>query len=172
MWFYFIGFLPVFLDFYITLPHSGSLNALPDFLGYALLILAAFLSEHENEHFRRQRAVCFVALPLSLAEFILEVTAVKLPDAVTLSVSILMTALALYIAYEFSEGAKALERTRYQKLTAEKLASAWLILGMSSLLRILAFFFTPIALTCEFLHLFAVIWFAAATFGFVRRAKG
>ena len=172
MWFYFIGFLPVFLDFYITLPHGGSLNALPDFLGYALLILAAFLSEHENEHFRRQRAVCFVALPLSLAEFILEVTAVKLPDAVTLSVSILMTALALYIAYEFSEGAKALERTRYQKLTAEKLASAWLILGMSSLLRILAFFFTPIALTCEFLHLFAVIWFAAATFGFVRRAKG
>ena len=171
MWFYFIGFLFVFLDFDIPLAYGGSLNAMPDFLGYALLLLASRFWQYENEHFRRSRIATLVVFCVSPAEFVLSLTALTLPTPLKLVLSLLMTAGALYVSYEFAEGAKALEQNQYKRLEADKLGSAWFILAASSLLRIVAFYFPSVALTSEVLHLIAVIWFSTATYGFLKHLK-
>ena len=97
--------------------------------------------------------------------------ALTLPTPLKLVLSLLMTAGALYVSYEFAEGAKALEQNQYKRLEADKLGSAWFILAASSLLRIVAFYFPSVALTSEVLHLIAVIWFSAATYGFLKHLK-
>ena len=172
MKYYFFGFLLVFLDFNITLAYGGVLNVLPDFLGYALLTFAAVRVGHENSHFQRLRAVTAVAFVLSIGEFVLNLLALSLPKVAELVISIAMTVVALYIAYEFSEGAKSLERSLSRKLDADKISAAWIILSMTSLLEFLVIYFPAVALPCYLVHWLAVAWFESATFHFERKLTG
>ncbi len=172
MKYYFWGFLLVFLDFNIQLSYGGVLNALPTFLGYTLLLLATWRFGHENEHFRRLKLLAPIALALSVGEFVLDLLALPLPKVAELIISIVMTVAALYIAYEFAEGAKALERSLYKKLDADKISAAWIILCMTSLLEFLIIYIPTVALPCYLLHWLAVAWFGSATFHFERRLAG
>lgn len=172
MRYYFFGFLLIFLDFNITLSYGGVLNLLPAFLGYALLILASVRMEDKNEHFRRLKLFSPVALALSASVFVLDLTAIALPKVAELVISILMTIASLYIAYEFAEGAKALERSLYKKMDADKISSAWIILSMASLLMFLTIYFEDVLLPCAFVKLLAIAWFESATYHFERRLEG
>ncbi len=173
MLYYFFGFLLILLDFPITLGYGGTLNAIPDFLGYGLLLLATRRYGQENEHFRRLRLGAYITLPLSVAEFALDLSALVLPTVATLAIGVVMTVASLYITYEFSEGAKALERSLYKKFDADKISAAWIILCMASLLKYLAIYMPSVLLPCTLVHLLAIVWFESAVFHFERkRAKG
>ena len=171
MLYFFFGFLFIFLDYPILLGYGGTLNASPDFLGYLLLLTAAIRLKHENNHFRRLTWGTAIALLLGALEFILDLLPFTLPTAATLSLDIVMTIASLYVAYEFAEGAKELERSLYKKLDADKLSSAWIILSMASLLQYLAVYMPSVALPCLVLFLLAVIWFESATLRFEKMLK-
>ena len=168
MLYFFFGFLLVFLDYPIELAYGGSLNLLPDFLGYGLLLLAGRRLQEENAHFRRLCLGACIAVCLSVAEFTLNLLPAMLPTAVTLIADIAVTLASLYISYEFTEGAKAFEKRRYQKMGADKLSTAWFILCMASLLQFVMLYLPEVALPCILLFLLAVVWFSSATLRFER----
>lgn len=168
----FLGFLFIFLDFKITFAYGGTVNFLPNFVGYLFLFLAVRNYGHENDHFRRLRLFSPIAVLLSLAVFVLELLPFSLPTAATLVISVAMTAMALYLAYEFAEGAKALERSLYKKFDADKISAAWIILSMTSLLEFLVIYLPAVALPCYLVHWLAVAWFESATFHFEKKLAG
>ncbi len=172
MWFCFIGFLFIFLDFEITLAGGTTVNFIPDFLGYALLSLGVFHLGHENGRFSRCRITALVALVLSAGTFVLDLLALPLPPTAELIIGILMTVVSLYITYEFSEGTKALERSLYKKLDADKISAAWVILSMTSLLEFLVLYFPAVFIPCYALHWLAVAWFESSVFHFSRKLSG
>ena len=168
----FFGFLFVFLDFNITFAYGGTVNFLPNFLGYLLLFLAARRYGHENDHFHRLRLFSLIAFVLALGEFVLDLAPLVLPTVAVLVISVVMTAMALYLAYEFAEGAKALERSLYKKFDADKISAAWIILSMTSLLEFLVLYLPAVALPCYLVHWLAVAWFESATFHFEKKLAG
>ena len=172
MWYYFFGFLFVFLDFKLDLSYGGSLNCMPSFVGYLLVMLGSFHMSHENDHFRRLRLLTPIFLTLSVAEFVLSLLTFLLPKAVIIVISIVMTVCALYTSYEFSEGAKSIERSLYKKLDADKISTAWIILCMTALLEFLIYYFPSVMLLCYFVHWLSIAWFASATYHFIRKLHG
>ena len=172
MKYYFLGFLFVFLDFNLPLGYGGQINLIPAFLGYAILFFTNRRLGHENGHFRRLRITTAIAFILSTAEFALDLIALPLPKVVELVISVVMTIAALYIAYEFAEGAKDLERSLYKKLDADKISSAWIILSMTALLEFLVLYLPDAMLPCYLVHWLAVAWFESATFHFERKLLG
>ena len=164
----FIGFLFVFLDFSLTLPHGGALNLLPDFLGYALVAWGVSRLRHKNAHLRRASIAACAVFVLPLLEFVLNIAKVTMTKPLELALSISLTAAALYVSYEVTEGAKALERTLYKKLETDKLSAAWMILCITSLLEYLTLYLPDVALPCYIVHWIAVIWFESALFHFER----
>jgi len=169
MQYFFWGFLLVFLDFDIALPYGGTLNLLPAFLGCALLLRGTKLFGHKNAHLRRFKLATPIVFILGIADFVLDLSAPSLPQAAEIVISISVSLVSLYIAYEFAEGAKALERTLYKKLDADKLSAAWFILCMASLLMFLTFYFSDLLLPCLIFKLLAIGWFQSATFHFERK---
>lgn len=172
MKYFFLGFLFVFLDFNLPLGYGGILNLLPSFLGYAILFFASRSLGHENEHFRRLRFATAIAFFFGVAEFTLDLAALSLPKAAELVISVIMTVTALYIAYEFAEGAKGLERSLYKKLDSDKISAAWIILSMTALLEFLVLYLPKLALPCYLVHWLAIAWFGSATFHFERKLSG
>ena len=172
MKYYFLGFLFVFLDFNLPLAHGGEVNLIPAFLGYAILFFSNRRFGHENGHFRHLRLFTVIAFFLSAAEFTLDLIALPLPKVAELVISVVMTVAALYIAYEFAEGAKELERSLYRKLDADKISSAWIILSITSLLEFLVLYLPAVVLPCYLVHWLAVAWFESATFHFERKLSG
>ncbi len=172
MKYYFLGFLFVFLDFNISLGYGGVVNLIPAFLGYAILFFANRRFGHENGHFRRLRLFTVIAFVLSAAEFTLNLIALPLPKVVELVISVIMTVVALYIAYEFAEGAKELEQSLYKKLDADKISAAWIILSMTALLEFLVLYIPAVMLPCYLVHWLAVAWFESAIFHFERKLLG
>ena len=169
MWLYFIGFFFVFLDASFALPSGvGTVNFMPDFIGYALLFCASHAKRHQNGAFTRLRHASAVASLLSLAEFVLNLLGVPLHRAIELAIGVLMTAAALYITYEFAEGAKAIERNAYKKRNADKISSAWSFLCISSFLLFLTAFFPYAAIPCYLLHILAFAWLEGSVFQFIR----
>ena len=166
---YFFGFLLLFLNFSIELSYGGTLNAIPDFLGYGLLLVASASDRRTNAHFRRQQIAIMAVLPFSVIKFVLALLPRILPTVCVLILDIAVTLASLYIAYEYAEGAKALEKRRYQKLDADKISAAWFILSMASLLQYLAVYLTSVALPCLAVYLLSIIWFESAVFGFERK---
>lgn len=169
MWYCFFGFLLVFVDFSLALPNGGSINLLPGFLGYALLFVGALSLGHENERFRRMRLATVIAFVISALQFVLAIYAFKTAEFVLF---VFATALSLYITYEFTEGAKMLERSRYKKLSTDKLSSAWIILCMTSILGFLVPFFPMIGLTQALVQLLALCWFEFSVYTLSRRLNG
>ena len=173
MWLYFIGFFFVFLDFSFPLPENERIvNLMPDFIGYALLFFASISLRRENNSFRRLRLVSVIATVFSLAEFFLNLFAVPLFLGIELSIGVLMTMAALYITYEFAEGAKTIERGAYKRLGAEKISSAWTFLCISSLLLFVTTFLPYAAIPCYLLHWLAFAWFESSIFHFNRKLSG
>lgn len=166
---YFFGFLLLLLNFSVELAYGGTLNAIPDFLGYGLLLIASTRDLRENAHFQRQRMATAIALPLSVIEFVLILLPLSLAPILVLIVDVIMTLASLYIAYEFAEGAKALEKKRYQKFDADKISAAWFILTMASLLQYLAAYLPSVALPCLAVYLLSIVWFESAVFGFEKK---
>ena len=164
----FIGFLLVFLDFNIKLPIGGALNLFPDFLGCAIIIWGLSRFRYKNAHFRRAAFAAWVLVFPALLEFVLNLAAVSLPKPVELALSICLTLAALYVSYEFTEGAKELERTLYKKFETDKISAAWMILCITSLLEYLTLYLPEVALPCYVVHWLAVIWFESAVFHFER----
>lgn len=173
MWLCFIAFFFIFLDASFALPSgAGTVNFIPDFIGYALLFVAKTAHTQANDHFRRMRLASAVAAVFSLAEFFLNLFGVPLYEGIELAISVLMTAASLYITYEFAEGAKAIERATYKKLDADKIASAWSFLCISSFLLFLTVFLPYAALPCYLLHFLAFAWFQGSLFHFNRKLAG
>ena len=173
MWLYFFGFFFVFLDFSFALPGgTGSINFMPDFIGYALLFFASLALRHENNSFKRLRFVSAIATALSLAEFFLNLFGVLLHPGIELAFGVLMTVGSLYITYEFSEGAKTIERGAYKKLGAGKISSAWTFICISSLLLFATTFLPYAAIPCYLLHWLAFAWFESSIFHFNRKLSG
>ena len=172
MWYYFFGFLFVFLDFKLDLPYGGTLNCLPSFVGYLLVMLGNYRLHHENDHFRRLRILTPLFFALSVAEFILSLLTFFLPKAVIIVISIVMTVAALYTSYEFAEATKSIERSLYKKLDADKISTAWIILCMTALLEFLIYYFPSVMLLCFFVHWLSIAWFASATYHFIRKLNG
>ena len=167
---YFLGFLLVFPDYPIELAYGGVLNVIPDFLGYAILLLACLRDARENVHFRRMRYATFVALPLSIAEFSLALAVPTTQATVSVVMGVALTVVSLYVTYTYAEGAKALEKRRYQKLDADKIASAWFILTMASLLMYLALYLLPaVLLPCNLVYILAILWLEGAVFQFEKK---
>ena len=169
MKYYFFGFLFLFLDFDIQFPYGGTLYLAP--IGYGLLILASMRLGHENDRFRRLKLLTPIAFVLSLGVFVLKLCALSLPAVVGPVISVVMTVASLYVAYEFAEGAKALERSLYKKMDADKISAAWIILAMASLLTFLTIYFEAVKLTCALVKLLAIIWFESAIYHFERKLK-
>ena len=169
MWYFFWGFLFIFRDFSLTLPTGGSVNLMPSFLGFALLLLGARQTESENEHFHRILLASVAALLISAAQFVFAIFAFS---AVELVLFILSTAAALYITYEFTEGAKKIERSRYKKFGTDKLSTAWILLCMTALLGFLVPFMPTISLTQMLVHLLALTWFETSVYSFIRALQG
>lgn len=165
----FIAFLAVFLDFNLPLVAGGMVNLLPDFLGYAIFLVALTRYPEQNLHFHRSSLTAAIAIPFSLAEFVLNITAFSLPKAGELIFSIVMTLFMLYVSYEFTEGAKALEQERYQKLETDKISAAWIILCLSCLFEYLAIYLPAVALPSYIVHWIAMLWFVIAVFQFERK---
>lgn len=169
MWYFFFGFLFVFVEFPLDVPMTGgSIDILPSFLGFALLFLGAQGMRTENEHFRRIRIFSLITLAVSAAQFCFAFLGYKIVELVLF---ILATAANLYITYEFTEGVKKIERSRYKKLGADKLSSAWIILCMTSLLGFLVPFVPTVALPQLALDLLAVIWFESSLFKLARALR-
>ena len=165
MWCFFWGFLFIFVDFSLALPTGGSVNLMPSFLGFALLLLGARQTESENEHFRRILLASVAAIIISAAQFVFAIFAYT---TVELVLFIFSTAAALYITYEFTEGAKKIERSRYKKFGTDKLGTAWIILCMTALLGFLVPFMPTISLTQMLVHLLALTWFETSVYSFIR----
>ena len=173
MWLYFFAFFFVFLDFPITLPNGvASVNLMPDFVGYVLLFLARPTARHEGNSFRRLHLAALPIAALALAEFFLNLFGVALPLAVELPISILMTACALYVTYEYSEGVKDIQRCLFKRLGADKVASAWAFLCISSLLLFIVTFFPAASLPAYLLHWLAFAWLEGSIYHFNRRLSG
>ena len=172
MWYYFFGFLFIFLDFKLDLGYGGTLNCLPSFVGYLFLSVGSRRLSHENDHFRRLRLWSPILCVLSACEFVLSLLTIPLPKATVLVISILLTAASLYVTYEFAEGAKSIERSLYKKLEADKISTAWIILCMTALLEFLIYYFPSVALLCYFVHWLSIAWFASATYHFIRKLSG
>lgn len=171
MWYYFFGFLFVFLDFDVTIG-GVTLYLQPDFIGYLLVMLGNRRMHHENDHFRRLRILTPVAFLLSLAQFILLLVLPSAPAPVALVTRIVTTVCALYITYEFSEAAKTIERGQYKKLEADKISTAWVILCMTALLNFVSFYFPDVSLLCLVVHWASMIWFEIATHHFIKNLNG
>jgi len=176
MWLFFFGFLLVFAEFPITFPLTGgTVDLLPAFLGFALLFLGAKKMSMENLHFRRIRIAALPAFAVSAVHFVIAILHLDLAffsyDVAELILLILTVAAKLYIAYEFTEAVKKIERSHYKKFGADKLASAWIILCMTSLLGFLVAVLPSIALPQLVVHLLAVVWFEASVFGVARTLK-
>lgn len=172
MMYAFWAFLFIFLDFDIPLAYGGILNASPALLGYAILFLANRKYRHENKHFHRLRWLSPIAFLLGVTEFTLDLLVLPLPKVAELVISVVMTVTALYIAYEFTEGVKELERSLYKKLDADKLSAAWIILSMTSLLEFLAIYIPNVMLPCALVHLLAIVWFESTTVKAARKLTG
>lgn len=171
MWYYFFGFLFVFLDFEI--PIGGvNFNFQPDFIGYLLVMLGNRRLSHENDSFRRLRILTPIAFALSLAQFVLLLVFYDAPAPVALVIRIVSTVCALYITYEFAEGAKTIERSLYKRLEADKISTAWIILCLTSLLNFITFYFPDVSLLCLFVHWVSMAWFESATYHFIRKLNG
>lgn len=169
MWYFFFGFLFVFVEFTLDVPLTGGkIDLLPSFLGFVLLFLGTQSMRTENEHFRRARPFALIALLLGAAQFAFALIGYTV---VELILFILATAATLYISYEFTEGVKKIERSRYKKLGADKLATAWIILCMTSLLGFLVPLLPDITLTQLLVDLIAVIWFESSIFKAARALR-
>lgn len=174
----FFGFLIVFTELPIGVP-TGELDLLPTFLGYLLLLLGSMRAKGESKHFSRLQLASLIALPFGLAGFVLDIFASLVPVAPTV-LFVLTTVANIYCAYEFAEGAREIERRYFKKLGADRLFTAWGILGMTSLFGFLLAIFTEfglekmvtnLALTQMVLQVIALILFEISSGLFVRNLR-
>ena len=169
MWFCFFGFLIVFADTAIALPATGgTIELIPAFLGYLLLLFGSRRMNEESTHFRRLGIVALAALPLGLAEFILNILSVPVAPLILF---ILTTVADLWCAYEFSEASKEIEHDCYTKLGADKLSTSWFLLVMTSLLGFALPLLPKLSFTQFVIHHIALILFLVCAFLFTRKLQ-
>ena len=171
MLWYFFAFFFLFLSFEWQLPF-GTVDFLPDFIGYTLIIIGSFQLRHENSRFLRSRRVAFVLLVITAALFGLDLFGVVIDRVIRLALNTFITVSGLYTAYEFTEGCKTLERSLETNVGASNLSSAWIILCMGNFLLFFIEFLPALALPCLLLHLLAFSWFESSIFHTNRRLSG
>ena len=155
---FFFAFLFVFLDFRYNIG-AATLNLIPDFVGYALIFIAARRYKEKSEHFRHITLLSVILFAWGVASFLLGAFAIKLHIALEVATSILSTLGALYLTYKFSEGVKEYETSFTRPIGAAQLSSAWVLLCMGNLIFFFTFVLESMYLVVILLQLLSLIWF-------------
>lgn len=173
MGYFFFGFLLALINFPITVG-NGTVDILPSFVGYLLLLLGCRAIGHECERFKRVKIAAIVLGVFSLAQFFLDALSLwpaEIPEIVRTVISIAVTLMALYISYEFTESMKIVERSFSKPLGVSQLATAWTLLCIGTVLYSFGAFLEDLILLCFILHILAVAWFLTSLYGVWKNFK-
>ncbi len=167
---FFIGFLFVFLDFPMTFG-TATINFIPDFIGYILILFACRTLGKESNHFFPVRISATVLAAWGIATFVMDIVAFRMNNFVDMIADILATLCALYLTYEFTEGIKEYEMGIGKPIGAAPLSSAWILLCMGNLIYYFSLFFESLALICILLQILSLIWFEHSVFMIYQNLK-
>ncbi len=166
----FIGFLFVFLDFPMTFG-TATINFIPDFVGYILILLACRTLGRESNHFIPVRITAFILALWGIASFVMDAVSFRMNSFADMIADILSTLCALYLTYEFTEGVKEYEMSIGKTIGASQLSSAWILLCMGNLIYYFSLFFEDLTLMCLLLQVLSLIWFEYALFVIYQNAR-
>ncbi len=158
---FFFGFLFVFLDFNYAIG-GATVNLIPDFIGYILVILGCRSIGRQSNHFILVRIVALLLMAWSAVAFVMGLVSFEMHYIVRIIVDIVVMLCALYMTYELTEGIKTYERSLSRPIGAAQLSSAWVLLCMGNLIYYFTFFFESLYLVCILLLILSLIWFEYA----------
>ena len=137
-------------------------NIMPAFIGYALFLTACdTLGDKRSGRVRLSSALLGV---ISLVQTVLALLAVSLPNGLTLAITLLATAGALYVSYEIACFVKEAEQKGHRPLGGNDLNAAWFLLVLGHFVSIFLGRMESMALLCIVLQLLSIAWFQASLY--------
>ena len=182
----FWGFLLDFLDFNLTL-NGFSIDILPDFVGWLLVLFGARRMREENERFARMQPAAGVLFAVYLLSFLLQpFGSVDLDDslpavALALAVDLVFFALYAYVLWQLVRAMQEMEERYGRAFGAHGMRTAVIVILVGMLLapRVvrLPFGFALALLLligafAAFLVLLVLLWRAAKAYDCLRSSSG
>lgn len=155
---FFIGFIFVFLDFPITVG-TGSVDVLPNVVGYALTAVAAHRLLPYGRRFARVRLISILLGVVSVAEIFLALFIPTGTSILPAIVSIVSTLAFLLMTYEIAAVTKEIEARANRPVGADKLMTAWGFIAIGSLFAYVPLLMPSMTMTSLMLQLLSYIWF-------------
>lgn len=127
--------------FFITLSISVNFNRIsieliPDFIGYFILIGGLREFSEENEYFEKARKLCFPLAAVTLIFYVLNIFGFSYSDGESINIpafaaEVLCAAGELYVTYQICLGTESLEYRYKCGLNSDKLKLAWTIMTIA-----------------------------------------
>ena len=121
----FWGLFFIYLNFNLEI-NQHSLNVLPDFVGYILLIQGVDLLKEESPFFEKARPY---AVAMAIFTAVLWIGAVlgvaSEDDVITVVLTLIAAAVKLYISWILIQGVAEIEKDRSVDLNCERLLTLW-----------------------------------------------
>lgn len=126
----FIGMLLVLLDVNAEISRY-TLDLLPDFVGYLLMMRGLDTMGSQSACFRKARPLAVAMMIGSAVLYVVEATAVTVHSQfLSFCLGALATAVSLLIGYRTVSGIRDVERQQNRDLEGEKLHSMWLYMAV------------------------------------------
>ena len=167
---FFIGFMFVFIDYNITIG-AASVNLIPDFIGFALVLIASRSYVQKSARFKIVGILSAILGAWGIVAFVLALCSVSLAPIPELITGILATVGALGLTYAFCEGVKEYESGFVKPFGAAQLASSWVLLCMGNLIYYFTLVFENMYLVCILLQLLSIVWFEYSVFSIYQNLK-
>ncbi len=159
----FFGFFFVFLNFEIAIG-AGTLNVMPAFIGYLLILLGCGKIDDGSRCIFRIRGFSVPLAFISAAFTVLGLIPIPMHTIARLLINLVSIGGALYVTYEVADWVKEKERERFRPLGGSDLSSAWFLLAIGNLISLFASFMASMALLCLALQLLSIAWYQMALY--------
>ena len=156
----FFGFLFIFLDINLKL-NAHSLNLLPDWLGYILVICGLNELRGESERFTQAKPLCIAMAIYTGILWLLDIFAVSVEYAgfVGWAISLVPIIVSFYISYLVVRGIGDIQLNRVIDLQYERLMKVWMIHAVAAIATYILLLLPPLAVICLIVSFIAAVVF-------------
>ena len=142
----FLGFFLILLDFPFSLANS-TLQLLPDWLGYLLLLAGCTQLENESELFGKIRAFCLALCVFSAFIWLIDFAGIGIGSFGNI-VRLVYLCLRLYFIRSIINAVAQTEMKRNYDLSSAQLRRVWLAVAVCTAAAVLLLWFPAMAVIC------------------------
>lgn len=158
----FIGFLLVLLDFNLNL-NQCSVDLLPDFVGYIILVNGFHELEQESSYFIKVRPYSIGMAVYTGILFVLDLFGASLNlSGLDFILGIIAIVALFYIAYCIVQGVKEMEASHGAFLNGDKLNSLWKWWAIFTAVAYVLMLIPSLSIVCTIISLISAIAFLIA----------